>query len=83
MKIQVTQDHIDKGKPRRHYYCPIALAIRSHFPNLKVSVGNPSYTIGDYRGRFVLSVSIIISKYDQDFGMEPFELEIDYVDPSD
>jgi len=81
MKIQVTQDHIDKGKPRLPKCCPIALAIQSHFPNLKVSVGNPSYHIGDYCGMLLDSISARISAFDQDLKMEPFELEIDYVDP--
>lgn len=83
MLIQVTQEHIDKGVPCIPDRCPISLAVKPHFPDLKVLVGSLSYSIGEYNGRFIDSVHSRIVQYDLGHGMEPFELEIDYVDQSD
>ncbi len=81
MKIQVTQEHIDKGRPRLPRRCPVSLAIQEQFSE-KVLVGSLSYTIGEYNGIFTDSVYARITQYDMDRGMTPFELEIDYVDQS-
>lgn len=34
LTVQVTQKHIDDGKPTDGCNCPVALAIREHFPGL-------------------------------------------------
>ncbi len=81
MKIQVTQDHIDKGVPRLPNRCPVSLAIQEQFSE-KVMIGSLSYSIGKYNGRFIDSVCARIIQYDLDRGMEPFEFEIDYENQS-
>ena len=81
MKIQVTQDHIDKGVPRLPDRCLVSLAIQEQFSE-KVMVGSLSYSIGEYNGRFIDSAHARIIQYDLGHGMTPFELEIDYVDTS-
>jgi hypothetical protein len=80
MNIQVTQSHIDKGKPHSSCLCPVALAIQEVYPNEKISVGY-SVVINWPRERSVATlpreVTERITTFDAIQQMEPFEFEFD------
>ena len=77
MKIKVTQEHIQSGSPRQSQHCPVALAIKEHFPpDCIVRIGNPHFKIGKCTGRFPDSISSMITRFDMSGQMEPFEFYI-------
>ena len=76
MKIQVTQEDIDNGLPRRIDFCPVALAVRRAFPkNEQVYVGGDRILIGGRRYHSPSVVFDFISLFDSQAGGLPFEFE--------
>ena len=80
MKIEVTQEHINKGKRKGWYACPVALAIESAIPGSRVSVGRLTITI--YKGqqratrRTPKAVADFIHQFDWYLKAEPFKFAL-------
>jgi len=77
MKIEVTQEHINKGKRKNCYRCPVALAIESAIPDSWVSVGWQTITVDKDQQyatqRTPTAVTEFINKFDRRKKVEPFE----------
>ena len=93
MKIQVKQDHIDRGKREHCQKCPIALAISEAFPGTQVSVfariRNTIIDDGDFVYRAYVRIDAIgrilpdsVSQFIDDFDflrpVQPFEFDLNY-----
>lgn len=78
MKVKVTQEHIDKGKPGAPYSCPVALAIRDSIPNIvNAGVGRTTIEMIDQHGNWLCydaprSVKKFVIAYDYKKPVEPF-----------
>lgn len=81
MKVTVTQDHINNGKPNSHLYCPIALAIKSIEGVLAsaVSCTKASVISNDtYATLYTLPTEAqnFIHYFDRGWKVTPFEFEM-------
>ena len=76
--IQVTQEHIDEGTEGRCTNCPVALAIKEHLkPEYQVKVFGSHYNINSDTPLYLPDkVTYRINRFDDGFGMEPFEFEL-------
>jgi len=84
MKIQVTQEHIDRGKRGSCGSCPIALAGKAAFPDYQIEVGLTSMQFHDkltFEHLFGIYLPEKASKFIDDFDAErrvtPFEFDLD------
>lgn len=85
MIIKVTQEDIDKGMPISASFCPVALACKRVFnkdcsvtrgTGLTVYMGEENYTWKRYK-HLPYSVKSFINNFDHQFGVEPFEFELE------
>lgn len=86
--VKVTQDHINKGKPKSNCDCAIALAIRSMLPTVVVPYGLSRVGVY-YRWARVFSsrgwvypdlpreAQDFIIKFDSGQSVSPFEFELE------
>jgi len=78
--INVTERDILIGEPKRPRLCPIARAVRRHFPGLDVGVDNSWVRVALFRGVFetVLPHSAVrfIRDYDEGYPVEPLRFRI-------
>ena len=75
MKIQVTQEDIDKGLRRRIDFCPVALAIRRQSEAKVVHVGGNSIMIDKREYYMPILVQKFITQFDlYSIGL-PFQFE--------
>lgn len=82
MKIQVTQEHIDKGVQHDCNYCPIALACRdAGLEDATVGYSQISWgKVGERVHRFTPQAAVTAAiKFDSPLlgGMVPFEFELE------
>mgnify|MGYP003556362465 CR=1 FL=1 len=76
MKIQVTQEDIDKGIKQNICNCPIALSLKRNFPRAKVGC---SITLNGTWNDAIdtpVEASCFIDKFDNDLPVEPFEFDL-------
>ncbi|AXH46555.1 hypothetical protein SEA_ROBINSPARKLES_110 [Gordonia phage RobinSparkles] len=80
MKVTVTQEHIDKGKPWEICNCPIALALKEKgFANVEVST--LAISVGKNNQALLNHYSVpsiakqFIKAFDDGQTVEPFEFE--------
>lgn len=91
--VQVTQEHISKGKPNDVTACPVALALidalsGTDLAACKVSVGAvmaavyPNGIYADERLRATVSgaAQAFILSFDNDEPVEPFECELEFLE---
>lgn len=71
MKIEVTQEHIDKGTPCTASDCPVALAI-GH--NCRVYIH--SVTINGLKYSIPENVTDFIDRFDAGHSVQPFTFEL-------
>lgn len=72
MRIQVTQEHIDKGKRSDCYECPIALALNDAFP--RTSLDRMLNTTKVFRDHFIVGGK---GSYSHTRGMRKFVRNFD------
>lgn len=87
MKIEVTQDDIDKGIKCRHESCPIALAVKRQVENNGVSVDRTRaiiYGDDDNPSIFPLSKTCVkfIRDFDKSITVKPFKFILKYEPPT-
>lgn len=79
MKIEVTQEHIDKGRRRSCWGCPVALAMRS--AGLLNAHAAATFYIWGAHGQFFKDlpkdVTSHIEYFDQTGKMRPFSFELE------
>jgi len=85
MKIQITQDHINRGKDHSCTNCPIALALTELIKDcFQVFVGVSHYRIEHrdsrkilHRGEFVQEISNFVCAFDRyKRSVEPIEIDL-------
>lgn len=81
MKIQVTQDDIDRGTPRDNKTCALAVSIQRQ-TNLKyVSIAVGSVYSGPYENRIITHLSDDVCDwymtFDKGLPVKPFEFELE------
>jgi hypothetical protein len=79
IKIEVTQDDIDSGKPRLAGSCPIALALIRAIPDIQPEVMFTKFWSEKYEKCFDLTdeAYFFILAYDDGAKVKPFSFEID------
>lgn len=77
MKIQVTQEDIDKGERGKACRCPVALAVKRETKTLAIVDRDCIYCELGYK-RFAnpLNVTKFIDDFDKALPVEPFEFEL-------
>lgn len=76
MKIQVTQKHIDEGKPKCPNNCPVALALIDA-GLLNVGVTPVWIRVEDKKYHAPTGVYVFVQNFDEGQKLEPFEFELD------
>lgn len=79
MKIEVTQDDIERGGPRSAYSCPVALAIRRAINSTRVRVDCVVVRVGGRQYWLDRVGSEFVSDFDLGFPVEPTTIEL--IDP--
>lgn len=79
MRIQVKQEHIDKGTRGNPFHCAIAQAIKSQFEGLKfldicVEAGRISVEGKSYRS--TVAVKKFIDRFDESLIVSPFSFNL-------
>jgi len=77
-QIAVTAEHIDQGKLGDPSKCPVALALREHFPDATISVLCDDMWIGEWTGTTPSEVAAFIDAFDHSLFVEPFEFELPF-----
>jgi hypothetical protein len=78
MIIKVTQEDIDKGARCSNQSCPVALALRRLYPDLKISVGRVRTIIEDKKYYHSNELIKFIGRFDLGKKVNPGEYK--YVD---
>lgn len=76
MLIMVTQQHIDDGVPSKPQNCPVANALKEHFPGCTVKVIHSICFISNQLYHLPSEVPEKIYQFDQTKEMTPFEFEL-------
>lgn len=85
MKLSITQEHINTGKPRESCDCPIALALRPYFPDRLIVVheGGISIFKDEYEYLQITSPPEQARQFIHDFDngrpVVPFEFELNLI----
>ena len=77
MKIDVTQEDIDRGVKGACTQCPVALALARAFPDVYVDVATTQLLVGDEFIRAPSVVSIFIEDFDDGEPVQPFSFDLD------
>ncbi len=75
MKIQITQQHIDKGIPGCKENCAIALAYKEQFPEKKISIHNGRIIIDGVEFGFGGIIQQFIRDFDEGKSISPFHVD--------
>jgi hypothetical protein len=84
--IRVTADHIANGKRGRTDRCPIALAIRTQWPDVAVDVHPREAAAQDtvsflrYRAMLPDEARDFVAEYDDGGDVDPFEFAVKWTD---
>ncbi len=76
MKITVTQQDIDKGRPGSHVACPLALAIQRVYPRKRIGVSGSLARVGRYSYTLPEVASEFVFRVDRHQGVKPFEFDL-------
>jgi hypothetical protein len=78
MKIEVTQEHIEKGVPEEECNCPIALAIRDAFnvEELEVSVNATVIRVGFDHCPTPEEAEAFVCDFDDGRSVRPFTFDL-------
>jgi hypothetical protein len=76
MKIQVTQEHINKGPHRDACRCPVALAMQSAFNGEFVHVDRKLIKVKESIFHTPVEVRAFVRRYDTFATVHPFEFEL-------
>lgn len=80
--IQVTQEHIRKGRPAIKRYCPVALALHdAGYLNARVGVFDVYITASRSLDIVGTPVYEWIRRFDEGKPVEPFEFDLDALAP--
>jgi hypothetical protein len=78
MKIEVTQEDIDRGIPEDPTSCPVARAVRRAFPDAKqIGVDYGEVVVDDNEWIVNAGTAIFIEDFDRGDKVEPFVFELD------
>ncbi len=76
MKIKVTQEHIERGRPKSDWACPIACALHEQRPTFEVSVGCYKTLINKVMYALPAKARDFIDDFDSGKPVTPFEFEL-------
>jgi len=84
MKIRVTKQDIELGRPNKGYFCPISLATSRELPNYRIYVGRLCITLmKEEEIKEIIQLpneaTTFIERFDEeceDVKVQPFEFEI-------
>jgi hypothetical protein len=85
MKIKVTREDINLGRPNSSYFCPLAYAVGRLFHDCRVIVGSSEINLFILRDgvefpnkafKLPLKAKEFIKKFDNEEYVEPFEFEL-------
>ena len=83
MKVEVTQEHIDRGQRKAHCYCPVALALKDVGVKEPVVFGGYFRALGDTEDtKLPPKVDDFVLAYDLGLKVTPFTFDLDLSDPS-
>lgn len=76
MRIDVTQDDINNGRPRTSQHCPIARAIKRQLNCSNIAVGPTEIEIGSDSYKTPDEAYFFIRLFDRHFNVKPFSFEL-------
>lgn len=76
MRIQVTQEDIDKGQRVHPIYCPIARAIKRHAHKPVRVLADTGITVGGKQYRHTAGSLEFVERFDMGQPVKPFEFEL-------
>jgi hypothetical protein len=79
VRVQETQDHIDRGRPGKMCDCPIALAVKELTGSESVIVTWCGITTADQNCDIPIAAKNFIKLFDLGEKVQPFDFEIDLV----
>lgn len=79
MKIEVTQDDINRGIRSSYCECPIALALQRKLSISDIEVGDTSICVNKIKYRHTDETLDFISEFDEGEYVEPFTFELEIV----
>jgi hypothetical protein len=77
MKVEVKQEHIDKGVPSNGCECPIALALGEMFPDAQVLVCDGRIEVGFEVAAPPQEAKEFINDFDDGEPVAPFSFDLD------
>jgi hypothetical protein len=76
VRIEVTQEHIDNGKPKLCMSCPVALALKAATGDWYAWAGPTSVGFNKEVHRVPTSVQEFMMRYDEGELVQPFAFEL-------
>ena len=79
IRVNVTQRDIEKGKPRKILFCPVALAVQRAIPNLSY-VGTGCMSVDGRIFDWPTKIIRFIQHFDSNLPVKPFKFILRFVE---